>query len=197
MMHGLINEYFLQATSASCTCDVHDLCCSHLGICKVNVACLAAIHWITALSRWPWLEVRQSRLILSVFISAVTINDRWSWSQYTPDSKIWLRFFKLQITQDSENLLTAGNCEIVVQFSDIAKCPHGLWDCSVCTGGCNPGAKAAGTWTSLPSSAEFRMHGAYLHRLVLPHNVHRDNFSFTLRHEKLTVTHVIKKFLLV
>jgi hypothetical protein len=62
----------------------------------------------------------------------------------------------------------------VVQFSDIVKCPYGLWDCSVCAGGCNPGAKAAGTWTSPPSSAEFRMLGAYLHRPELPHNVHRE-----------------------
>jgi len=56
----------------------------------------------------------------------------------------------------------------------MAKCPHRLWDCSVGTGDWVPGAKAAGTWTSPPSSAEFRMSGANIHRPVLPHNLHRE-----------------------
>jgi hypothetical protein len=34
---------------------------------------------------------------------------------------ICYRFFKLQTTQDSETLLTAGNCGILVQFPDMAR----------------------------------------------------------------------------
>jgi len=91
----------LQTTCASCICDVHDLCCSHPMICKVNVICDMAIHWITELSRWPWLEVRQSRLILSG--SGVTLNDRLSWSQYTqtPRSDSLRMLQVLQITDNT------------------------------------------------------------------------------------------------